>query len=331
MAWRVRRKPLKVFTRGVSLRRRVAYSLAIVRLILVPVILLAVYYLFAMRGIVDRIESQDAPTARDAERASIEILNARRAERNYFLLHDPQDLAANRESLTKLQQIISACRRREPEEAQTLDRMDQQLKLYRDGMKAAAARIGTSRQAPVDRIREVVRAYEKDLDNLLKRAHRQSRAHLVEELRNQVDSFDAQMAETAAAEDPAVRDISQNLRAASDEILSLASELGARSWDRVEKDHQEARALVDRAEWVFILVGLLTLIVSVWVSFVLPREAVRPLSDLKAAVDHAAAGNYEIEFDVQGEGEVVQLAHSIRHLIAHIREKLETEVTGPRR
>ena len=110
-----------------------------------------------------------------------------------------------------------------------------------------------------------------------------------------------------------------------------ASELGARSWNRVEKDHQEARGLVDRAEWVFILVGLLTLVVSVWVSFVLPREAVKPLSDLKAAVDHAAAGNYEIEFDVQGEGEVVQLAHSIRHLIAHIREKLETEVTGQRR
>jgi hypothetical protein len=35
-----------IFTPGTSLRRRVAYSFAIVRLVLAPVILLAVYYLF---------------------------------------------------------------------------------------------------------------------------------------------------------------------------------------------------------------------------------------------------------------------------------------------
>ena len=42
------RKSFKIVSAGSSLQRRVAYSLAIVRLILVPVILLAVYYLFRM-------------------------------------------------------------------------------------------------------------------------------------------------------------------------------------------------------------------------------------------------------------------------------------------
>jgi CHASE3 domain sensor protein len=330
MAWRVR-KPLRVFTRGVSLRRRVAYSLAIVRLILVPVIGLAVYYLFAMRGIVDRIESVDAPAARDAERVSIETLNARRTERNYFLLHDPQDLEANRQATQNLKKIIRDCRRRDADEAAALDQMDHQVELYNQAMDQAAAHIGTARQPPIDRIRDVVQAYERDLDSLLHRAHRQSRARLIEELRNQVDSFDQQISSTVAAEDPATRQITQQLRDASEQILSLAAGLGARSWERVEKDHREARALVDRAEWVFIIVGLITLIVSIWVSFVLPRQTVKPLADLKQAVDHAAAGNYEIEFDVQGEGEVVQLAHSIRRLIAHIRDRVESEVTGHRR
>ena len=49
---------------------------------------------------------------------------------------------------------------------------------------------------------------------------------------------------------------------------------------------------------------------------------VKPLLSLKDAVDHAAAGNYEIEFDIQGEGEVVQLADSIRLLISHMRETI---------
>jgi HAMP domain-containing protein len=58
----------------------------------------------------------------------------------------------------------------------------------------------------------------------------------------------------------------------------------------------------------------------VWISFVLPRQVVKPLISLKEAVDHAAAGNYEIDFDIQGAGEVVELANSIRNLIAHVRE-----------
>jgi signal transduction histidine kinase len=72
---------------------------------------------------------------------------------------------------------------------------------------------------------------------------------------------------------------------------------------------------------VLISVSALTLLLSVWVSFILPRAAVRPLVELKAAVDHAAAGNYAIEFDLQGEAEVVQLAESVQSLIAHVREK----------
>ena len=54
------RQTLKIFAPGGSLQRRVAYSLVIVRLILVPVILLAVYYLFEIGRIVDRIVNVDA-------------------------------------------------------------------------------------------------------------------------------------------------------------------------------------------------------------------------------------------------------------------------------
>ena len=54
------RKSFQVLTPPSSLRRRMAYSLAVVRLVLVPVIFLAVYYLFQIGRIVDRIVSFDA-------------------------------------------------------------------------------------------------------------------------------------------------------------------------------------------------------------------------------------------------------------------------------
>jgi hypothetical protein len=44
---------------------------------------------------------------------------------------------------------------------------------------------------------------------------------------------------------------------------------------------------------------------------VLPRAVVKPLVSLKNAVDHAAAGNNPVEFELEGEGEIIDLARSI--------------------
>jgi methyl-accepting chemotaxis protein len=179
----------------------------------------------------------------------------------------------------------------------------------------------------VESLRRVVRAYQKDLDGLLRRAPRETRTQLIGDLRSRIGSFDAEIAATVEAEDPQSRQTSQDLRAAGQQIITLANDLERRSWERVQRDHAEARLLIRRAEWVLSIVSALTILLSVWVSFTLPRQVVKPLADLKAAVDHAAAGKYEMEFEVQGEGEVVQLANSVRNLIGHLREKRQN--SGP--
>jgi len=322
MTW-VARRPFTVFARGTPLRRRVAYSLAVVRLILAPVIFLAVYYLFAMGWIVDRIVNVDAPMVTQAERISVEMLEARRAERNYFLLYDPAELEANRQAMTTLLSILDTCSKLQPEERDALDHIRAQSQFYRQRVARAVVQRGEVNEAPAKHIREVIEAYTRDLNNLLKTANRTNRTKLVEELHNEVGSLDEQVAATLEAEDPAFRQISADLSSSSEAIVKESSELEARSWRRVERDHQRARLLLRRAEWVLSVVSFLTLLLSVWVSFVLPRTVVEPLVALKAAVDRAAQGNYAIEFDVEGQGEVVQLANSVRHLLAHVREKEE--------
>src|SRR5882762_420390 len=113
MRWRIR-KSFKIFAPGSSLRRRVAYSLAIVRLILVPVIFLAVYYLLEIGWIVDRIVSFDAPPATLSQQASIKMLEARHNERNYLLLYDPTSLQAGRDALQSTEQTLMAIRSLQP-------------------------------------------------------------------------------------------------------------------------------------------------------------------------------------------------------------------------
>ena len=314
-------RPLRVFFRGTSLRRRVVYSLAIVRFILLPVIALAIYYLFVMASIVDRIVSVDAPLANLAEQSSAEMLNARRSERNYFLAHDPADLQANRQSLVRLRDLTRQISELDPEEATTAQNMRDQLDLYQSRLDGMVSHLGSLQQAPMQHVEGVVKAYERDIDDLLRRARHEREAKIIDQLRTRVGSFDAEITRTLESSDPALRQASAGLQDAFDRFQQLSGDLEKRSWRRVENDHREARTLKRRAEWVVSLVSLLVFLVSVWVSFVLPQEVVSPLVDLKAAVDHAAAGNYEIEFDVQGEGEVVQLANSVRNLIAHVREK----------
>jgi methyl-accepting chemotaxis protein len=165
----------------------------------------------------------------------------------------------------------------------------------------------------------VILAYERDLDNLLRVTRYKKRAQLIDEVRNRVDSFDSQISKTAQEGNPALRQINADLQKSGQAVLDLTAQLEARNWGRIENDHREARHLTSQAEWALSIVSVITFLVSVWISFILPRQVVKPLLSLREAVDHAAAGNYEIEFEIRGEGEVVQLASSIRKLIAHCR------------
>ncbi len=316
------RQTFEIFVPGGSLQRRVAYSLVIVRLILVPVILLAVYYLFAMDRIVDRIVSVDAPATTMSEQASVEILEARRAERNYFLLRDPAYLEANRTSIAKTDATLIGIQNLMPSEQSDAQKALDELHLYQQRFELAVSMLGAPGRSPSDRIQAVIRSYEKDLNGLLTQTRSRKRAQLVDELRRRVDSFDVQILKTVQEQDPELRQATIDLENSSQEILRRTAELESRSWKHVEQDRRQARHLIKQAEWALTVVSVLTFFLSVWISFVLPRQVVKPLLNLKQAVDRAAAGDFAIDFDIQGKGEVAQLASSVRNLIERMHQKV---------
>jgi CHASE3 domain sensor protein len=267
--------------------------------------------------IVDRIVSVDAPVARLAEQASVAMLDARRAERNFFLLRDPDYLKANREALARAKQALENIRDLASGERSATQQALENVALYGQQFTDAVSLTEKPEGTPMGRAREVVAAYEKDLNEILREDRHKTRTQLIEDLRSQVDSFDIQIVRTLEAGDPTLRRVTPDLQASSQQVLQRASELENRSWARVQQDHKEARYLLYRAEWVLSIVSGLTLLLSLWISFVLPRQVVKPLLDLREAVDHAASGNYLIDFELRGEGEVVELAKSVRNLIAH--------------
>ena len=168
------------------------------------------------------------------------------------------------------------------------------------------------------RIQQAVAAYEKDLNELLRRSRRMENRQLVQELQNQVQSFDTELTKTLEQENQALGQITADIRAISQHVLDVASQMEAQNWQRVQRDHQEARSLARRAEWVLSIVSAITFFVSVWISLFLPRMVVKPLASLREAVDHAASGNYPIKLELRGEGEIIDLAQSIDRLINRV-------------
>lgn len=323
-------KSFIILNPGASLRGRVAYSLAAVRLVLVPVLFLAGYYLFRMGWIVDRIVSVDAPAATLAQQASIEMLEARRNERNYLLLHDQGYLRSNAAALMAMNQTLREIETLEPAERAPIQKAMNATSLYQRRLVDAVSAMGQPGQEPAQRIEAVVRAYEADLDALLKKARHGSRAHLVDELRDRVDSFDGEVTRTLQEGNPTLRQATIDLQSSSQGILQMLSTLENQNWQKVQNDHQSAHELLHRAERVLGVVSGLTLLLSIWISFVLPRQVVKPLVALRNAVDEAGVGDHEIDFDIRGDGEVAQLASSIRRFMARAVRNRNSDDRGER-
>jgi len=277
--------------------------------------------LFAMGWIVDRIVNVDAPATTMSEQVSVEMLEARRAERNYLLLRDPAYVEANRAAIAKTREMLIAIENLVPSDQSDAQKALDELHLYQQRFDKAVTILGAPGQAPPDRIQAVVRAYEKDLNELFTQARFRKRAQLVDELRSRVDSFDIQISKTVQEQDPELRQATVDLENSSQEILRRTSELESRSWKRVQEDHRQARHLINQAEWALSVVSVLTFLLSVWISFILPRQVVKPLLNLKHAVDRAATGDSAIDFDIQGKGEVVELANSVQNLVERMHQK----------
>ena len=319
MIQRIRDSLLSHLQRG-SLRRRVAYSLAIVRLILVPVIFLAVYYLFVMGRIVDRIVNKDAPAATLAQQASIQMLVARRAERTFLLFHDPVSVQNVDASLGNVENTLAQIQELQPEEQSQVDGALAAAKEYAGQFRKFVSTAEDSKTNSTREIQSVVDDYEKSLDALIRNERSANKAHIIDQLRARASSFDDQITQTIQATDPAILAVTTEMQSSSEKVLQILSGLEEQNWTSVQADHRDARALLHRAEWTLSIVSGLTFLLSIWISFILPKQTVLPLVKLKQAVDRAIADDHEADSNVRAEGELGDLAQSIRRLLAQVRE-----------
>jgi methyl-accepting chemotaxis protein len=287
---------------------------------------LTIYYLFKMGAIVNRIVNTDAPATTLAEQISVEMGDIRRTERNYFLLQDPASLQATRQSLDRVKQLATQIGDLEPDEKGTIEEVLKNIQRYDEQFASAVLLLKKPGATTAQRVREAVTAYEGDLNRILQHSKRIENTQLLKELQAQLQSFDSELSKTLEEENPVLRAVTPELQSSSENVLQAANYLEKQAWAQVERDHQEARHLIYRAEWMLSIVSAITFVLSVWISFVLPKQVVKPLVRLRQAVDHAASGHSPVEFQFRGEGEVIELARSIDNLLKRFSTNTKVDV-----
>lgn len=96
------------------------------------------------------------------------------------------------------------------------------MRLYEQQFIGAEAFAHAPGSTAIGRVQEVVRAYEKDLNDLLKQARRRTRTQMIEDLRTRVGSFDAKIASTVGAGDPTLRRVTPVLQTSSQASAALS-------------------------------------------------------------------------------------------------------------
>ncbi|WP_288846823.1 ATP-binding protein [uncultured Fructobacillus sp.] len=87
----------------------------------------------------------------------------------------------------------------------------------------------------------------------------------------------------------------------------------------LEKGYANARQIL----FLFLLAGLLTLVASVYLAFILSRTLTRPIEIINKQTARIAAGDYSMVNTISGSDEISQLAHSVNTLSNRIAESTE--------
>ena len=104
------------------------------------------------------------------------------------------------------------------------------------------------------------------------------------------------------------------------EVLAAWQPVPSLGWGLVVKiDNDEAMASVTDARRTMLLISLVVIALAIVASFAAARALVKPLNDLKTAVEKISKGDFAIELQAKSDDEFGELADSFERMVAAIK------------
>jgi nitrogen fixation/metabolism regulation signal transduction histidine kinase len=309
-----------------SMKGRIGLGITISRLIFLPVIFMAIYYIAGMATATNQIATVDAKVARVAEQIISEIGDMRRAEKNYLLLKDPAYLKKiNEVSQLVIAQIedglfISASERNRFAE------MKEAVKAYVSNIELVSQSSEPVKDVAVlNRFTGLVRSYQKRIDSLLEVASRfksqEEISQSIDAISNEAMSFDRYIVQAVIASEPQRSKLLAELQTKGDQIAALARQINESSWKKVEEERSHAEQLGNRATVLITITLTVTLLLSFAFTWYLPRRVLNPIREITQALRKASNGNYDVFLHLSAKDELGELVNEFHNLVDHMRDR----------
>jgi len=308
------------------MKGRIGLGITISRLIFLPVIFMAIYYIAGMVSATNQIATVDAKVARLAEQIISEIGEMQRSEKNYLLLKDPAYL----KKINELSQLVIAQIEDglfiSSSERNRLAEMKEAVKAYVNNIELVS-QSGEPAQdvAALNRFTGLVRSYQKRIDSLLEVASRSKSqeeiSQSIDVISNEAMSFDRYIVQSVIASEPQRSKLLAELQTKGDQIGVLARQINENSWKKVEEERSHAEHLGNRATLLITITLTVTLLLSFAFTWYLPRRVLNPIREITQALRKASSGNYDVFLHLSAKDELGELVNEFHNLVDHMRDR----------
>jgi methyl-accepting chemotaxis protein len=308
------------------MKGRIGLGIAASRLIFLPVIILAIYYIAGMLNATDRIARVTARTASLADQAILEIGEIRKVEIDLLLLKDPAYLRSIKEHASHLNDHLENALQVDSRQKEQFLGLRNRVREYSDRIESLSQSTGPALNLSAEgKFAGMVNNYKDLLDHMLEVA-RQSKSpeevsHSIVEISNSSLHFDRYIVRSILSRDPQRAHLFENLRIRGEGMEKLARQISAEGWKRVEEERIQTEDLGNRARYLITIALALTLILSFLFTWYLPRRVLHPLRQVTQALRKASTGNYDVILHLSAKDELGDLVNEFHNLIEHMRDK----------
>lgn len=312
------RRPRNGSTR---IQTRIALGMIASALLVVPLVLVAMFYTGQMSQTASQMAATDVELLRVGHAVTFHFLEARRAERNYLIYEDTSYLAAVRGSLEASLLAVRRGRNLDTLLAAHCDSLLAGLDTYRrllDSLRGIPAlRPDPERTRQIEALRARHRL-------VLQQAAQDSSAR--DSLLGLAAGL-AQQLETAELVGSAGLVLTERIRSTGDAITGLAGRITARANQRLAEHEARVRRLSAWSQRNIITVLIVMVGLVVWLVVRLPRSIVLPVKRLANALARAETGDLNVRVTPRDRDELGQLAVQLNRVFARLRE-IDERKTG---
>uniref|UniRef100_A0A7C3F1H4 histidine kinase n=1 Tax=candidate division WOR-3 bacterium TaxID=2052148 RepID=A0A7C3F1H4_UNCW3 len=301
-----------------SIRGRIASAIIITALLILPVVLLALYYIGEMNHLATVIAETDTELLRQGNIIIRYFHEVRTAERNYMLTGDPQYLLTARLTLNQLVIRSERSRRFAPELKPQFDSLVSALRAYNlmiDSLiQFRTLRFSATPTLELNRLWDQRRLLIEQTSTIPADAQT-----TVDSLLNAISKLDQEI-EFYQLLGSMRTMFHQRLADVSRTIITLAESITSRANQRIVEHKARVTRLFIWSQRniitsVLILCGLL-----IYLIFTLPRAVILPLKRITNALHRVENGDFDIRITLETRDELGNLARQLNRVFVRLRE-----------